>query len=224
MVALGGINEWQPTHGPVTTWMVSPAAREAARNARRNGLAASFQRAQHLRAAYDGKAKGMQLPRLMVVAWEIAGVCDIAAMTAAISAHVRRHDSYHDWFEFENDVIVRRTIDNPEVIDFVPVKFGQMDAEQIRKHALATTPETLQWGWLYIRHRPAHWILHLLRQCRPSLHRRHVRRRDLFRYPPGVRRSAAAPPSTAARSDSSRLRRSRAIAATLRGSTKGWRA
>ena len=146
MVALGGINEWQPTHGPVTTWIVSPAAREAARNARRNGLAASFQRAQHLRAAYDGKAKGMQLPRLMVVAWEIAGVCDIAAMTAAISAHVRRHDSYHDWFEFENDVIVRRTIDNPEVIDFVPVKFGQMDAEQIRKHALATTPETLQWG------------------------------------------------------------------------------
>jgi mycolipenoyl-CoA---2-(long-chain-fatty acyl)-trehalose mycolipenoyltransferase / long-chain-acyl-CoA---trehalose acyltransferase len=146
MVALGTINEWQPPHGPVTTWMVSPAAREAARSARRNDLAASFQRAQHLRAAYDGKAMSKQLPRLMVVAWDIAGVCDIPAMTAAINAHVRRHDSYHDWFEFENDVIVRRTIDNPEAIDFVPVEFGHMNAEQIRTHVLTTTPETLEWG------------------------------------------------------------------------------
>jgi hypothetical protein len=104
------------------------------------------QRAQHLRAAYDGKAVGKQLPRLMVVAWDIPGVCDIPAMTAAINAHVRRHDSYHDWFELENDVIVRRTIDDPEVIDFVCVEFGHMDAEQIRTHALTTTPETLGWG------------------------------------------------------------------------------
>ena len=146
MVSLGAINEWQPPHGPVTTWTVSPVAREAARNARRSNLAASFQRAQHLRAAYDGKAAGKQLPRLMVVAWEIPGVCDVPAMTAAINAHVRRHDSYHDWFEFESDVIVRRAIDNPEVIDFVPVKFGHMNADQIRTHALTTTPETLEWG------------------------------------------------------------------------------
>ena len=146
MVALGTINEWQPPHGPVTTWTVSPAAREAARNARRSGLTASFQRAHHLRAAYDGKAMGKQLPRLMVVAWEMPGVCDIPAMTAAINAHVRRHDSYHDWFEFENDVIVRRAIDNPEAIDFVPVEFGHMHAQQIRTHALTTTPETLEWG------------------------------------------------------------------------------
>ena len=146
MVALGTINEWQPPHGPVTTWTVSPAAREAARNARRSNLAASYQRSQHLRAAYDGKAMGKQLPRLMVVAWDIPGVCGIPAMTAAINAHVRRHDSYHDWFEFENDIIVRRTIDNPEAIDFVPVEFGHMNAEQIRTHALTTTPGTLEWG------------------------------------------------------------------------------
>ena len=49
----------------------------------------------------------MQLPRLMVVAWDIPGVCDIPAMTATINAHVRRHDAYHDWFEFENGVFVR---------------------------------------------------------------------------------------------------------------------
>jgi hypothetical protein len=146
MVGLGTINEWQPPHGPVTTWTVSPAARVAARNGRQNDLPASYQRAQHLKAAYECRAAGKQLPRLMVVSWDITGVCDIPAMTAAINAHVRRHDSYHDWFGFENDVIVRRTIDNPEVIDFVTTDFGHMNADQIRTHALTTTPETLEWG------------------------------------------------------------------------------
>ena len=36
MVALGNISGWQPSDGPVTTWMASPAAREAARAARRS--------------------------------------------------------------------------------------------------------------------------------------------------------------------------------------------
>ncbi|MDT5118810.1 MAG: mycolipenoyl-CoA---2-(long-chain-fatty acyl)-trehalose mycolipenoyltransferase, partial [Mycobacterium sp.] len=115
MVALGSINGWQSPGGPVTTWTASPAAREAARTARRDDLPANYQQAQHVRVAYYAKAMGRQLPRLMVVAWDIPGVCDIPAMTAAINAHVRRHDTYHNWFEFENDDIVRRTIDRPEV-------------------------------------------------------------------------------------------------------------
>jgi mycolipenoyl-CoA---2-(long-chain-fatty acyl)-trehalose mycolipenoyltransferase / long-chain-acyl-CoA---trehalose acyltransferase len=145
MVALGNISGWQPSHGPVTTWMASPAAREAARVGRRSDTPPSFQRNQHLLKAYNSKAMGTQLPRLMVVAWDIPGVCDIPAMTAAINAHVRRHDAYHDWFKFDNGVFVRRMIDNPEVIDFVPVDFGYMSADQIREHALTTTPQTLEW-------------------------------------------------------------------------------
>ncbi len=145
MITLGSINGWQPGDGPVITWTASAAARAAARNGRRSDLAPSYQRIRHLRAAHDSKARGVQLPRLMVVAWDIPGVCDIPAMTATINAHVRRHDAYHDWFEFENGRIVRRMIDNPEVIDFVPTEFGFMDAEQIRTHALTTTPETLDW-------------------------------------------------------------------------------
>jgi mycolipenoyl-CoA---2-(long-chain-fatty acyl)-trehalose mycolipenoyltransferase / long-chain-acyl-CoA---trehalose acyltransferase len=149
MVTLGKITGWQPSAGPVTTWMASPAAHEAARNARRSDLPPTYQRAQHLKAAYDGKALGIQLPRLMVVAWDIPGVCDVPAMTATINAHVRRNDAYHDWFEFGKDafgkcVFVRRSID-PTAIDFVPKEFGQMDADQIRAHALTTTPETLEW-------------------------------------------------------------------------------
>jgi Condensation domain len=145
MVALGSITGWQPPDGLVTTWMASPAAREAARNARRSDLPPSYQRNQHLRAAHEYRTRGMQLPRLMVVAWDIPGVCDIPAMTATINAHVRRHDAYHDWFQFENGAFVRRMIDNPEVIEFSPTEFGHMHAEQIRTHALTTTPETLEW-------------------------------------------------------------------------------
>jgi hypothetical protein len=82
----------------------------------------------------------------MVVAWNIPGACDIAAMTAAINTHVRRHDTYHSWFEFEDGVIVRRVIDRPEVIDFVPVASGNMNADEVRTHVLTTTPGTLEWG------------------------------------------------------------------------------
>ena len=146
MVALGNISEWQPAPGLVTTWTAAPASRAAARNARRSELTPTYQRAQHLRAAHEGKVMGRQLPRLMVVAWNIPGRCDIAAMTAAINAHVRRHDSYQDWFSFENDELVRHTIDDPEVIEFVWAELGGMTAEQIRTHALTTTPETLEWG------------------------------------------------------------------------------
>ncbi|HWF28472.1 MAG TPA: condensation domain-containing protein [Mycobacterium sp.] len=146
MVALGSINEWQPPHGPLTMWMAASTAHEVARTARRSDQAPSYQQTQHLRAAYYSKAMDRQLPRLMVVAWDIPGTCDIPAMTAAINAHVRRHDTYHNWFEFENDVIVRRTIDNPEAIDFGHVALGHMNADQVRTHVLTTTPETLEWG------------------------------------------------------------------------------
>jgi condensation domain-containing protein len=145
MVSLGSINGWRPADGPVTTWTASPAARTAARNARRSELIPSYQRIRHLRAARDAEAMGIELPRLMVVAWDIPGVCDVPAMTAAINAHIRRHDAYHDWFEFEDGRFVRRSIDDPEVIDFVPTNFGHMNTEQIRTHALRTTPPTLQW-------------------------------------------------------------------------------
>ena len=145
MVAQGPIKAWQPGTGPVTTWTASPGAREAMRAAERNALPPSFQQAGHLRAAFYGKALGRQLPRLMVVSWRIPGVCDIAAMTEAVTAHIRRHDTYHSTFEFENGNIFRRTIADPSAIEFLPTAHGEMTVEQIRGHALATTPETLEW-------------------------------------------------------------------------------
>ncbi|OBB96096.1 condensation domain-containing protein [Mycobacterium sp. 852002-40037_SCH5390672] len=146
MVALGNINEWQPLQGPVTLWMATPTAREAARAARRSDLAPSYQQNQHLWGSYYGKNLNRQLPRLMIVAWNIPGACDIEAMTATINAHVRGQDTYHSWFEFDNGIFVRREIEDPAAIDFVPVPLGEMTPDQVRTHVLTTTPQTLEWG------------------------------------------------------------------------------
>ena len=186
MVALGNISGWQPPDGPVTTWMASPAASEAARAARRSDTPSTYQRAQHLRKAYNGKATGRRLPRLMIVAWDIPGVCDIPAMTATINTHVRRHDAYHDWFEYDNGVFVRRMIDNPAVIDFVPVEFGHMNTEEDSRTRIDDDAGDARVGLLHVRHRGARRLLHVLRQCRPSPHRRHLRRADLLRHSPDV--------------------------------------
>ena len=145
MVALGPITSWQPAQGPVTTWTASDASREIMAKADRDPLPPSFQQASHLRAAFYGRALGRQLPRLIMVSWDIPGTCDIAAMTTAINMHVRRHDTYHSSFGFEHGNIFRRTIADPEQIEFTPVSLGDMSTEEIREHAMTTTPGTLEW-------------------------------------------------------------------------------
>jgi hypothetical protein len=108
---------------------------------------ASYQQAQHLRAFREHVAAGLDMARLCFMTWDIPGVCDISAMTAAINAHLRRHDTYHSWFEFdEADGIVRRTIDGPEIIEFVPTDYGEMGAPELRAHLLGTTPDPLEWN------------------------------------------------------------------------------
>jgi hypothetical protein len=85
------------------------------------------------------------MARLCIGAWDIVGVCDIPAMTYAIKAHVRRHDTYHSWFEYKNaESIVRRTIRDSADIEFVPTENGEMTSADIRAHILAT-PSPLQW-------------------------------------------------------------------------------
>lgn len=90
------------------------------------------------------------MARLCIGAWDIAGTCDIAAMTRAISAHLRRHDSYHSWFDFaqlaeaNGDAIVRRTIADPERIDVVPTELGVLTVAELRAHIL-NTPDVTAW-------------------------------------------------------------------------------
>ncbi len=148
MVAIGSHRSWQPGSGPVTTWTASPASREIMACADSDPLPPSFQQAQHLRTAHFAKDLGRDVPRLIMASWDVDGWCDIAAMTEAINLHIRRHDTYHSAFAVEGaeaETITRRTVDDPDRIEFVPAALGFMDEDDIRTHVLTTTPGTLEW-------------------------------------------------------------------------------
>ncbi len=124
-----------------------------------NPTPASYMQAEHLRSWHEFAAKGVDMSRLCIATWEIPGQCDIRAMTHVINAHLRRHDTYHSWFEYiDSDNIVRRTIDNPAAIKFVPTKHGEMTPADLQKLAMAT-PDPLQWDsfrFMIIQH-PGHF-------------------------------------------------------------------
>ena len=149
MVAIGSIGStWHPGRGPVTMWTASPASREIMAQAEQDLLPPSFQQAQHLRSAHFAKTLGRKVPRLILAAWDVEGWCDIAAMTEAINAHVRLHDTYHSAFEVTGagaETITRRTIADPELIEFVPAALGFMEQDEIRAHVQSSTPGTLEW-------------------------------------------------------------------------------
>jgi hypothetical protein len=86
------------------------------------------------------------MARLCIGAWDIPGICDIRAMTEAITAHLRRHDTYHSWFESRNaNEIVRRTIRDPADIELVSTEHGAIAVPELRANILATADLT-EWG------------------------------------------------------------------------------
>ncbi len=154
MVAIGSISStWHPGRGQVTIWTASPASREIMARAERDLLAPSFQQAQHLRTAHFARNIGREVPRLILAAWDVEGWCDIAAMTEAINAHVRRHDTYHSAFDVravdvsgdDEIVITRRTVGDPSAIEFTPAAMGFMEQDEVRSFVQSSTPGTLEW-------------------------------------------------------------------------------
>jgi hypothetical protein len=84
------------------------------------------------------------MSRLMIFTWDLAGRCDIRAMNYAINAHLRRHETYHSWFECHDaEHIVRHTIADPADIQVVPVEHGYMTPADLHQHI--STPHPLQW-------------------------------------------------------------------------------
>jgi mycolipenoyl-CoA---2-(long-chain-fatty acyl)-trehalose mycolipenoyltransferase / long-chain-acyl-CoA---trehalose acyltransferase len=145
-LAVGTAAEWEPTTGSTVSWQPSPAARAKALQARVSTVPVSYMQAQHIRGYYNQKAKGLDYSRLMIVSCDIPGRCDIRAATYVINAHLRRHDTYRSWFEYCGDgQIVRRTMQNPADIEFVPIEHGGLTLAQARE-LIVSTPDPLQWG------------------------------------------------------------------------------
>jgi mycolipenoyl-CoA---2-(long-chain-fatty acyl)-trehalose mycolipenoyltransferase / long-chain-acyl-CoA---trehalose acyltransferase len=156
VVALGNvtvttIDDWVPGPGSVVSWNPTPAALAKARQAPISPAPASYMQAQHLRGFCEHAARGLDMSRLCIAAWDIAGQCDIRAMTYVINAHLRRHDTYHSWFDYKDAKhVVRHTICDPADIEFVPTEHGEMTPAEWRAHILAT-PNPLQWDCFRFR-------------------------------------------------------------------------
>jgi hypothetical protein len=101
--------------------------------------------AGHLRGFVEFRDRGIDYSRAIIGSWDVPGRCDIRAMTYVINAHLRRHATYHSWFEYNGAKdIIRHTIKNPRDIEFVAKEYGVMTQPEWRDHVLAT-PDPLQW-------------------------------------------------------------------------------
>jgi mycolipenoyl-CoA---2-(long-chain-fatty acyl)-trehalose mycolipenoyltransferase / long-chain-acyl-CoA---trehalose acyltransferase len=144
-VTLASINDWDRGPGSVVSWHPSPGALAKARQAPISSVPPSHQQARHIHNFCEHAPRGFDMSRLCIMAWDIVGRCDIRAMTFAINAHLRRHDTYRSWFEC-NDAkhIVRHTIREPADIEFVPTRHDEIPSADWRDHVLAT-PDPLHW-------------------------------------------------------------------------------
>jgi mycolipenoyl-CoA---2-(long-chain-fatty acyl)-trehalose mycolipenoyltransferase / long-chain-acyl-CoA---trehalose acyltransferase len=158
-VTVKSVYDWIPDAGSVVSWGPTASTLAKAAAAPKNPTPASYMQAEHLRSWLEFAAKGVDMSRLCIATWEIPGQCDIRAMTHVINAHLRRHDTFHSWFEYLDDGhIVRRAIDNPAAIKFIPTNHGEMTPNDLQGLAMAT-PDPLQWGsfrFMIIQH-PAHF-------------------------------------------------------------------
>lgn len=145
MVALRSVHDWMGEPGRVVSWHPAAATVAKMRDAPVSSVPVSYQQEQHIRTYRRRRAAGADMARLNIPAWDMPGQCDLRAMSHVLNAYLRRHDTYHSRFEFDaDDAIVRRTLENPRHLKFVPVEQGEMTAAQWRSHIMAT-PDPLTW-------------------------------------------------------------------------------
>lgn len=139
------VTDWSPGSGTVVSWHPTPKSLAKAQAAPESPVPVSYMQAQHLRGFHEFEEKGLDYSRMVMVSWDEPGQCDLRAMSYVINAHLRRHDTYHSWFEYGHaQQIIRHTIADPADIKFVPTKHGQLSDTQFQKLIL-TTPDPKNW-------------------------------------------------------------------------------
>jgi hypothetical protein len=142
---VGNVHDWDPGAGSIVTWEPTQASIAQARRAPISPVPPSSMQAGHLRGYVEFAARGLDYSRAVMGSWDAPGRCDIRAMTYVFNAHLRRHATYHSWFEYNDPRhIVRHTIRDPRDIQFVAREYGVMTQPEWRDHVLAT-PDPLQW-------------------------------------------------------------------------------
>jgi len=145
-ITIGSVYDWTPTPGSVISWHPTTAAQEKARQAPASSVPVSYMQGQHLRNYYERTAAGLDFSRLLIAVCEVPGQCDISAMNRAVNAYLRRHDTFHSWFDHTgNGEFIRHTISDPADIEFTPIDHGKKTVDEIRAHVVAI-PNPLEFG------------------------------------------------------------------------------
>lgn len=143
---VGTVYDWVvPEADAIVSWQPSPASLAKARQAPVSAVPLSAMQEAHLRGFSRYAARGLDYARLVIGSGDEPGRCDVRAMSYVINSHLRRHKTYHSWFEYGNaETIVRHTIADPTDIEFVPVRQGSMTRNEWHQFVLST-PDPVQW-------------------------------------------------------------------------------
>ncbi|WP_304441756.1 condensation domain-containing protein [Mycobacterium sp. 1165178.9] len=142
---VGTVYDWTPGAGRIVTWQASPASLAKARQAPISEVPLSAMQDAHLRGFSRYAQRGLDYARLVIGSGDEPGRCDVRAMSYVINSHLRRHKTYHSWFEYgDAENIVRHTIADPADIEFAPMRQDNMTPREWHQFVLST-PDPLQW-------------------------------------------------------------------------------
>jgi hypothetical protein len=138
------LQDWSGPPATLTLWCPSAASIESAKRAPVAPTLPSYEQEQHLHAFRACEQRHEAMARLLVVVWDEPGRCDLRAMTHVVTAHLRRHDTYHSWFEERGEAIVRHSLADPAAIQMEPSTLGEVTAQDWQEHVMAT-PAPFAW-------------------------------------------------------------------------------
>lgn len=145
MADLRPLREWSGPPGTMVQWLPDAATLASVHRAPASPIPPSFEQEQHLHTYRACQLHRQEMVRLVIVTWRMPGQCERSAMTQVINAHLRRHDTYHSWFRYQDDgSIVRHVIDEAASLHFVATEVGEVSAPEWREH-VAATPGPLEW-------------------------------------------------------------------------------
>jgi mycolipenoyl-CoA---2-(long-chain-fatty acyl)-trehalose mycolipenoyltransferase / long-chain-acyl-CoA---trehalose acyltransferase len=142
---VGTVYDWVPEPGRIVSWQASSASREKVRQAPISDVPLSAMQEAHLRGFSRYAARGLDYARLVIGSGDEPGRCDVRAMSYVINLHLRRHKTYHSWFEYDDaERIVRHTVDDPADIEYLPIPHDEMTPSGWHDFVLST-PDPVQW-------------------------------------------------------------------------------
>ncbi|MGC0364945.1 hypothetical protein ABH922_002929 [Rhodococcus sp. 27YEA15] len=96
------ITHWQPKSGRVVEWRVTREGESVAASAETNrDLPPTTMQDRHLRRARVTAERGDPQSPWIGIAFDFDGPLDRDAMTRSLATYVRRHDTLHSWFSFD---------------------------------------------------------------------------------------------------------------------------